>query len=83
VIDMPKCPKCGKEIDYLRDFSPVWQEYKLTIDKNGDADYEFVDNTTSMDFGDIYECPECGEVLFTDEEEAVKFLRGKTSEKGE
>jgi len=36
---MPKCPKCGKEIDYLRDFSAVWQEYKMTIDENGDAYY--------------------------------------------
>jgi len=81
---MPKCPKCGKEIDYLRDFSPVWQEYKMIIDENGDAHYEFVDDSLPIDtIDDEYECPECGEVLFTDEEEAVKFLKGETSQKGE
>ena len=80
---MPKCPKCGKEIVYLRDFSPVWQEYRITVDENGDVHYEFIDNSDPMDTGDEYECPECGEVLFTDEEEAVKFLRGETSEKRE
>jgi len=80
---MSKCPKCGKEIDYLRDFSPMWQEFKMTIDKIGDAHYELVDNSTPMDRDDEYICPECGEVLFTDEEEAVKFLEGETSQKRE
>jgi len=80
---MPRCPKCGKEIDHLKDFSPVWQEYKMTIDENGNAHYEFVDNSTPMDTGDEYECPECEEVLFRDEEEAVRFLRGETLAKGE
>ena len=79
---MPKCPKCGKEIDYLVDYSPAWQKYEMRIDKNGDAHYEFVDDSLPIDtIDDEYECPECGEVLFTDEEEAVKFLRGETSEK--
>ena len=81
---MPKCPKCGKEIDYLVDYSPAWQKYEMRIDKNGDAHYEFVDDSLPIDtIDDEYECPECGEVLFTDEEEAVKFLRGETSQKGE
>jgi len=80
---MPRCPKCGKEIDYLRDFSPVWQEYKMIIDENGDAHYELIDNEIPMDIGDEYQCPKCEEVLFRDEEEAVRFLRGEPSAKGE
>jgi len=81
---MPKCPKCGKEIDYLVDYSPAWQKYEMRIDKNGDAHYEFVDDSLPIDtIDDEYECPECSEVLFTDEEEAVKFLKGEISEKRE
>jgi len=78
---MPKCPKCGKEIDYLRDFSPVWEEYKLTINENGVVHCEFVDGGIPMDDkDDEYECPECHEVLFTDVEDAIKFLKGDTKE---
>ena len=77
---MPKCPKCGKEIDYLREF--MSEEFKLTVDENGYVHYDLVDASV-LNRGDEYKCPECGEVLFTDEEEAVKFLKGKTLEKGE
>jgi len=75
---MPKCPKCGKEIDYLRDFSPVWCEYNLRIGENGEEYYEFVDDSLPMDnINDEYECPECSEVLFKNHDDAVKFLRGE------
>lgn len=82
VFDMPKCPKCGKEIDYLRDFFPIWQEYKMTIDENGNAYYELVDDSLLTNSGDEYKCPKCSAVLFRDEKEAVKFLRGETLQKG-
>ena len=80
---MPRCPKCGKEIDHLRDFSAIWQEYNLTVDKDGVMHYEFIDASLPVDIDDEYQCPECSEVLFNDEEEAVKFLKGETLAKGE
>jgi len=72
---MPKCPKCGKEIDYLTNF--VIEEYKLTIDENGNGYHELVD------CDDDYQCPECATILFRDEEKAVKFLKGERLAKGE
>lgn len=77
---MPTCPNCGRQIDYLRDFSLVWVEHKLTVE-NGGANYEFVDNSFPMDTAtDEYECPECHKVLFTDADEAVRFLMDETNE---
>jgi len=72
---MPKCPKCGKEIDYLTDF--ILEEYKLTIDENGSAYHELVNDS------DEYQCPKCAAILFRDEEDAVKFLKSETLAKGE
>ena len=74
---MAKCPKCGKEIDYLRDFSPVWQEFKAFIGKNGSLDFETAGNECPMDSrDDEYVCPECQEVLFIDYQQAENFLKG-------
>lgn len=74
---MVKCPKCGEDIGYLRDFSPTWREFRLTIGENGLADYEDVGNDCSMDSKeDEYGCPKCGQILFTNEEEALNFLKG-------
>lgn len=76
---MPACPECGKEITQLRDFSPAWQEFKAAIGKDGYMNFEDEHNVFPMDGqepGDELECPECGQVLFTDVEEAEKFLRG-------
>jgi len=73
---MPKCPKCGKKIDYL-----IYNAYELekatfyvtdtnTEYSNWDSLGFTYPNTTE------YHCPECDELLFVDEEEAEKFLRG-------
>ena len=77
---MPRCPKCEKEIDHLVDFSPVWQEYEMTVGENGDAHYDLVDDSIPMDTDDEYVCPECSEVLFTSEEDAINFLKGNIKE---
>jgi len=74
---MPKCPKCGKEIDFLKDYFPVWQEYNMRINENGEECYEFVDDSIPMDTDEEYECPECCEILFRNRDDAVKFLRGE------
>lgn len=77
---MTKCPKCGKEIDHLRDFSPAWQEFKATIGKDGYMSFEPMENYAPMDRPDDYECPECNTVLFTDQVEAENFLKGEDEE---
>jgi hypothetical protein len=71
---VPKCPKCEQEIDRLVNWSSSLHKYLFTIDKKGDADYEELDEVV----GDIndYECPECWEVLFSDEQDAITFLQG-------
>lgn len=70
---MPICPKCGKEIDYLRSFCKQSAEYTLQL-RNGEPDYEHL---SSADFyeDEEFACPECDEILFTDEEEAIEFLK--------
>lgn len=81
---MPKCPECGKEITFLRDFSPSWQEFSMTIGADGYGHFENEHNVFPMENevpGDELECPECDQVLFTNVEEAEKFLReGKTAD---
>jgi predicted RNA-binding Zn-ribbon protein involved in translation (DUF1610 family) len=67
---MPKCPKCGKEIDHLH--YHVKELARADFDEGGnywnwdilDTDYDTVE----------YCCPECGGVLFTNEDEALAFL---------
>ena len=78
---MAKCPKCSKEITHLRDWSRSWQEFRFSLDIQGDGQYEPACNTVPDDVGpDDYECPECNKVLFTDHDEAEQFLKGVTKE---
>lgn len=74
---MATCPECNQEISYLRNFSKVWQEFKLFITEDGDEDFEDADNLISCGDQDDFECPECGRVLFRDFQEAVGFLKGE------
>jgi len=69
---MPKCPKCGKEINGLYYGAAEINRYWFTIEE-GKANYSIDDSWTEYS---EYDCPECGAPLFTDEEEAEKFLRG-------
>lgn len=69
--NMVRCPKCGKKIEYLRNF----QSGENAYDYNGE-EYDTPDFYPSGDVND-YECPLCSEVLFTDEDKAREFLLGK------
>ena len=72
---MPKCPRCGEEIDCLINISEAIQEYVFTLDSEGFARYEQTDEWG----GDwnVWECPECREELFYNEKDATKFLNGR------
>ena len=72
---MPKCPECGAEIDYLINVCETIEEYIFSVDGGGFADYEQTD-AWAGDWSE-YRCPECRKVLFRDEDDAVKFLKGE------
>ena len=55
--------------------SGITEEYNLSLNEKGEPDYEYV-NTLTWAGDSEYCCPRCDEVLFKDEEEAVKFLKG-------
>ena len=67
---MPRCPKCGAEIDHLAWFEKVWQKAIFNGENYSNWD------TVSVIEG-YYACPKCGAELFGAEEEARKFLRGE------
>jgi hypothetical protein len=71
---MPKCPVCGKEIDYLIEYSKEWRKYRVRL--VGDSiEYEEIDEADVIDHE--YACPECDTTIATTEEEAEEFLRSK------
>jgi len=63
------CPKCNKVLEFLH--ANVDEEVLYTF--NGE-DYEMDEvYTSSVE----YSCPHCYEVLATDEDEAIRILRGE------
>jgi len=75
---MSVCPKCGVEIDHLNAYSRGETLYTFILDGSGEPRYLKKEVIPSCD-PDDYECPKCHEVLFTDEEEATKFLDADNS----
>jgi hypothetical protein len=85
---MPKCPKCHSEISYLNAYSLEENKQSVGLDPEKEfLDYEVsetVDGTCQkMDFV----CPECNEVLFTnngdcEDDRVIKFLKGEQKKKG-
>jgi predicted RNA-binding Zn-ribbon protein involved in translation (DUF1610 family) len=69
-----KCPKCGAEIDHLK----VVSENHGTLRMSGKGPvYEWISDVYGDEVvGLRFECPECEEVLFTDQYEAEQFLLG-------
>jgi len=70
---MPKCPKCGKVINWLINVESGWASYRF------DGNYEFEDFEADGNVNH-FECPECGEVIAQTEEEATKFLKGRKND---
>ncbi|MFA5406888.1 MAG: hypothetical protein WC307_06045 [Candidatus Nanoarchaeia archaeon] len=69
---MSKCPKCKQEINYLNNYQSGENHYRL----DADGEYELIDFINDDKTND-FECPLCNEVIFTSEDKAYKFLRGK------
>lgn len=67
---MPACPKCYTEIDHLY----LYERYEKKYDYRVDSKFFMADvDPDSIEF----ECPECNEALFDDEDDAVIFLKGE------
>jgi peptide methionine sulfoxide reductase MsrB len=69
------CPKCKDEILTLRFEKSKVVTGDLSIDNEGNEEFEeeyFQDQDNYT-----YKCPSCDEVLFTDDEEAISFLKGE------
>jgi hypothetical protein len=75
------CPKCGKEISTLKmyeDAEFVRMPYLITATQPQEIGWDQVDTITEDKEID-FECPECNEILFTDQETAEKWLLDPTS----
>ena len=78
---MPKCPKCGEEIDHLIYYAYELQKAYVGLDAYGNLEYGNWDSLGVTKGEPDYECPKCKEVLFHDEEEARRFLQNKKDRK--
>jgi DNA-directed RNA polymerase subunit RPC12/RpoP len=68
---MPRCPKCGSEIDYLIEYSKEWRRYRVRL--IGDSiEYEETGDAVVIDHE--YVCPHCETTIAITEEEAKRFL---------
>lgn len=73
---MAKCPVCKEDIDRLDSWSKEWVQRSFALNVNGSGEYEAANNMD--DCGEMeFRCLACGETVATDEETAIKFLRGE------
>lgn len=74
---MVECPKCFKEIDCLYNIQSAIVRWDFFLDSKGQADYShdpyFIDSLGESE----YACPECGQTLTYDEDDAIRILRGE------
>jgi predicted RNA-binding Zn-ribbon protein involved in translation (DUF1610 family) len=69
-----KCPKCGAEIDHLKVIAENLGTLRI---EGGEATYEWASDIYGGSIiGTKFKCPECYEVLFTDQCAAEGFLLG-------
>ena len=78
-----ECPKCKKDIDTLRheqsglNTYDCWAE-KFLDKKDGKLrvylDYQHDEFTPDSEYN-VWNCPECGETLFTNADAALEFLK--------
>lgn len=73
---MPKCTKCNREITSLENRVTGLLVFHVNLDKQGDIQYASEDFEPDSNIAE-YLCPECNEVLFTSDSEAITFLKGE------
>ncbi len=70
---MPQCPKCDEEVDHLVNRVAEIHYYDLRVE--GDRHVYEEQDWEPIGQGD-YRCPECQDVLFNTEDDALAFLKG-------
>ncbi|MDD5511785.1 MAG: hypothetical protein PHI12_13380 [Dehalococcoidales bacterium] len=73
---MPKCPKCGVDLKRLR-FHATYTSQQEVYPNTSDGFLFYPEKPRCDCQQRTYNCPECGEVIGTTKEEALKFFRGK------
>lgn len=72
---MAKCPKCQKEMSYLRNITSTHGEFRMFIKDGLECWCCEPNDISGLQDKDEYRCPECGELLFTENELAVRFMK--------
>jgi uncharacterized C2H2 Zn-finger protein len=78
---MPKCPKCGKEINELINWRRELSEYHIYFARKEDEHpiwerFDVIEDEDE-DSNEEYECPLCRTVLFRNYKDAIAFLKQK------
>jgi predicted RNA-binding Zn-ribbon protein involved in translation (DUF1610 family) len=63
------CPKCHVKLDWLKNYTKAEKIYSFD-----GFDYTEIDEIIGGD-GEEFVCPECDELLATDEKKAMEFLK--------
>jgi hypothetical protein len=78
---MPECPKCKVNIDHLHNVETGSAGWEMNYDENRKGQpvhYQQMDEFFLPDGGQMtWECPECDEILFNKEADAIEFLKKK------
>ena len=61
---MPKCPKCKKEINHLRNYALMWRELRFKVRNRTPIHEPSGDLVLSQPLEEEYHCPECDALLF-------------------
>ena len=73
---MPKCPKCGEEIETLIAWIPKEDRCNVSLNHDNTLDYESTDIIEGKGATE-YACPLCNEVIFRNDIDAENFLKGE------
>ena len=73
---MPKCPKCGENIETLIAWIPKEDRCEVSLNPDNTLRYEFDENIAGKGTTE-YECPLCSEIISRSESDVEKFLKGE------
>lgn len=70
------CPKCKADIQYLSYEHKTIVSGDFSLDAQGDPQMEECDRHDVNEPDLKFYCPECFAIITTDEDEAIKFIKG-------
>lgn len=75
---MVNCPFCNEEIHYLSSSQESVTYASVSLNHRGEY-LDFEDSETEANGEIKFYCRNCGKLLFSDEEEALQFLKGSNN----